>query len=61
MTRGHKLKLKGNRFKIDIEKYWFTNRIVDPWNKHPASIIERNSIHTFKNGLDKYHSNLEIL
>ena len=51
--REHKLKLKGNRFKIDIGKYWFINRIVDPWNKLPASITENNSTNASKNRLDK--------
>ena len=60
-TRGHKLKLKGNRFNTDIGKYWFTNRIVEPWNKPPVSIIESDSINAFKNRLDKYHNNLGIL
>ena len=46
-TRGHKLKLNGNRFKTDIEKYWFANRIIGPWNELTESVIESDSINAF--------------
>ena len=59
--RGIKSKMKGNRFKTDIGKYKFTNRIAEPWNKLPASMIKSNNINTFKNRLDIFRNNSEIL
>ena len=53
ITRNNGLKLKGKRYKTDIAKHFFTNRIVDVWNKLPSDVVNANTINEFKNRIDK--------
>ena len=46
------MKLRGKRFKTDIAKHFFTNRIVDVWNKLPADVVNATTINEFKNRID---------
>ncbi len=53
-TRSNGFKLDKFRFSKDIGKNWFTNRVVDEWNRL-SSLVERgNTIDTFKKRLDKF-------
>ena len=53
ITRNNGLKLRGKTFKTDIAKNFFTNRIVDVWNKLPSDVVSANTINEFKNRIDK--------
>lgn len=53
-TRGHDLKLKKNRSKLDIRKYFFSQRVVDKWNRLPQSVVDATSVNSFKNRYDKH-------
>ena len=53
-TRGHLLKLHKSRSRLDLRKYFFSQRVVDMWNKLPEEVVESKSINEFKNRLDKY-------
>ena len=62
-TNEHKL--RGHNFKIikkrtNKSKYskFFTNRIVNRWNKLPSYIVNATSIDNFKNQVDAYHKNI---
>lgn len=44
MTRGNKLMLDKFRFTQKIGKNWFTNRVVDKWNRFSSGIISANTI-----------------
>ncbi|KAK8741933.1 hypothetical protein OTU49_002018 [Cherax quadricarinatus] len=55
-TRSNGFKLEKFRFRKDIGKYWFGNRVVDEWNKLPSTVIEARTLCSFKNRLDKYMS-----
>ena len=59
-TRGHDLKLYPERTKTNIRKYVFPARIAI-WNDLPQNIIEAPTTNTFKNRLDKYWENQELL
>ncbi len=37
----------------DIGKNWFTNRVVDEWNRLGSHVVGANTIDTFKKRLDK--------
>ena len=54
ITRGHRYKLIKNRSKLDVRKYFFSQRIVDRWNGLPAFVVEAETLNTFKNRLDKF-------
>lgn len=55
IIRGHSMKLNKKICRLDIRKYYFTNRVVDIWNDLPESVvISANTMFTFENRLDKY-------
>ena len=53
-TRGHRMKIEKNRSKSNIRKYFFSQRVVNEWNKLPENVIEAESVNSFKNRYDKY-------
>ena len=55
-TRGHGLKLRKDFSRLDIRKYFFSQRVVDEWNILPESLVYANSVNIFKNGIDAYFS-----
>ena len=56
-TRGHKFKIQKQRSRLNIRKYFFTNRIVDSWNSLPECIIEVETVDAFKNRLENFYDN----
>jgi hypothetical protein len=52
-TRGHSMKLYKERVNRDVLKFSFANRVIEHWNKLPDSVVNVNSVNTFKNKLDK--------
>jgi len=48
--RGHDHKLFKKRFKLNVRKYAFSNRVIDNWNLLSASCV-RSTINTFKKHL----------
>jgi len=49
--RGNELRLQRFRFKYDMRKFYFTNRVVDHWNSLPNWVASANNIITFKKDL----------
>jgi len=43
--RGHGFKLYKKRSRLDIRKYFFSQRIVDYWNKLPDDVVSACSYH----------------
>ena len=46
--RGHEKKLFKKRFRLDVRKYVFCNRVVDRWNQLAEKCIKCKYINTFK-------------
>ena len=55
-TRGHNLKLHKPACKHDFRKFFFTQRVIDLWNKLPASVVNCDSVNLFKSRIDYYFS-----
>ncbi|BHF63767.1 hypothetical protein SprV_0200676200 [Sparganum proliferum] len=52
--RGHPLKLRIQRARLDVRKFSFSVRVVKPWNALPADVVMSPSIQSFKKNLDIY-------
>ena len=61
VTRGHNLRINKFRVKYDLRKYYFTSRVVNVWNCLSSFVVSADSVNCFKNRLDNFWKNQDII
>ena len=56
--RGHEHKLSversGKESRLELRRYFFSQRVVDHWNRLPAAVVEATSVNGFNTRLDDW-------
>ena len=52
--RGHPMKLFKERSRLEVRKNYFSQRIINKWNELPESVVNRKTVNSFKNALDRH-------
>jgi hypothetical protein len=59
-TRGHRYRIKMCHSRLDVRKYFFSNRIVSHWNSLPLTCVEATSVKSFKKALKLHFAQVGI-
>ena len=51
-TRGNGFKIKEGKFRLDVRKKLFTQRVIRPWHRLPRAALDAPSLEVLKGRLD---------
>ena len=58
-TRGHPLKVQKSHCRLELRKNFYSQRVINPWNKLSKKMIAATSVNNFKSQIKSmYESNL---
>ena len=60
-TTGNKYKLQKSASHYNLRKFSFCSRVVNTWNSLPDSVVDADTLNTFKNRLDKHWLDQDVL
>ena len=60
-SRNNNLKLNKPQNRTNIRKYFFTHRIIDPWNQLPQTVVDAPSVKIFEHRLDHHWRNHPLI
>jgi len=58
--RGHNLKVKVQRSRLQLRQGFFSQRVVCAWNSLPSSVVEASSVKTFMKRLDNWSQDMDL-
>ena len=58
--RGHSLKVKVQRSRLQLRQGYFSQRVVCAWNSLPASVVEASSVIMFKKRLADWSQDVDF-
>ena len=50
--RGHDMRIEKARFRLDIRRFSFSQRVVNDWKRLPRYVVEARTVNGFKNAWD---------
>jgi len=60
-TRGHSKKLEKEIFRLDVCKYFFSQRVLSRWNRLSKEVVEAGTVDTFKRRLEEFRLKMDFL
>ena len=52
--RGHSLRIRGSKFKTDLRRNYFSQRVMNLWNSLPQSAVDAGTVSKCKVELDRF-------
>ena len=56
------MKLTKERSRHDTRKFFFSQRVVNGWNRLPVAVVNAESVNAFKNAYDRnYRNGMDVI